>query len=114
MNAQRRRFRGLRELTPREWEVVYHVGQARHFKEIGRRMDISEHTVHYHLANIYSKLGFHDHAQEWSYIVKLARFAWENDDDCRVSGLVTQLRTRDKRRSGAGGRRAPERRLAAA
>jgi LuxR family maltose regulon positive regulatory protein len=29
-------------------------------KRIGRRLDVTEHAVRYHLKNIYRKLGVHD------------------------------------------------------
>ncbi|MFF4629564.1 response regulator transcription factor [Streptomyces griseorubiginosus] len=47
-------------LTPRETTVLVLLGDALTALSIGRRLGISERTVHKHIANIYRKLGTHD------------------------------------------------------
>ena len=49
-------------LTPRELDVLRLVGQGLSNPEIARRLVLSEHTVHRHLANILSKLGLSSRA----------------------------------------------------
>jgi DNA-binding NarL/FixJ family response regulator len=43
-------------LTPREEEILRLIGQGLSNKEIGRRLDISDHTVKTHLHRVYAKL----------------------------------------------------------
>jgi DNA-binding CsgD family transcriptional regulator len=47
-------------LTPRESTVLVLLSQALTARAIGRRLGISERTVHKHVANVYRKLGTHD------------------------------------------------------
>lgn len=47
-------------LTARETTVLLLLGDALTALSIGRRLGISERTVHKHIANIYRKLGTHD------------------------------------------------------
>jgi DNA-binding NarL/FixJ family response regulator len=44
-------------LTPRELEVLQHLAEGLPNKAIARRLDISEHTVKFHVNAIRSKLG---------------------------------------------------------
>jgi DNA-binding NarL/FixJ family response regulator len=44
-------------LTPRELEVLQHLAEGLPNKAIARRLDISEHTVKFHVNAIMSKLG---------------------------------------------------------
>lgn len=44
-------------LTPRELEVLQHLAQGLPNKAIARRLDISEHTIKFHVNAIMSKLG---------------------------------------------------------
>jgi two-component system nitrate/nitrite response regulator NarL len=44
-------------LTPRELEILAQVGQGLSNKAIARRLNISGHTVKYHLEAIFAKLG---------------------------------------------------------
>ena len=44
-------------LTPRELDVLKLVAQGLGNRDIARRLFLSEHTVHRHLANILRKLG---------------------------------------------------------
>ncbi|GAA1469624.1 LuxR C-terminal-related transcriptional regulator [Nocardiopsis exhalans] len=47
----------VRELNPREAEVLQHLDLGRRNRQIAERLNISEHTVKYHVANILEKLG---------------------------------------------------------
>ena len=49
-------------LTPRELDVLKLVAQGLSNPDIARRLVLSEHTVHRHLANILRKLGFSSRA----------------------------------------------------
>jgi DNA-binding CsgD family transcriptional regulator len=50
-------------LTPREVEVLAQVGQGMSNKAIARRLNISAHTVKYHLEAIFAKLGVRSRAE---------------------------------------------------
>ncbi len=50
-------------LTPREVEVLAAVGEGLSNKAIARRLDISAHTVKYHLEAIFAKLGVRSRAE---------------------------------------------------
>jgi len=55
-----KRSETLPRLTPREVEVLEAVEKGEADKRIGRRLNVTEHAVRYHLKNIYRKLGVHD------------------------------------------------------
>ena len=48
-------FRSL--LTPREIEVLSAIGEGLTNKSIARRLDISLHTVKFHVESLFRKLG---------------------------------------------------------
>jgi DNA-binding CsgD family transcriptional regulator len=50
-------------LTPREVEVLALVGQGMSNKAIARRLNISAHTVKYHLEAVFAKLGVRSRAE---------------------------------------------------
>ena len=64
----------IEELTPRERDVVALVADGHPNREIAARLDISEHTVKFHLASIFGKLGVSTRTQavrralEWGLI----------------------------------------------
>ena len=56
-SARARSAQGVTALTPREREVLRLVAQGLSNSDIARRLVLSEHTVHHHLASILRKLG---------------------------------------------------------
>lgn len=50
-------------LTPREVEVLSLVGEGQSNKSIARRLNISAHTVKYHLEAVFAKLGVRSRAE---------------------------------------------------
>jgi two-component system nitrate/nitrite response regulator NarL len=57
--ADERRERPLlyEQLTPREHEVLSLVADGLRNREIAQRLGITEHTVKFHLAAVFGKLG---------------------------------------------------------
>jgi DNA-binding CsgD family transcriptional regulator len=53
---------GVSVLTPRELDVLKLVAQGSSNADIARRLFLSEHTVHRHLANILRKLNLSSRA----------------------------------------------------
>ena len=47
----------VEQLTPRELTVLALVADGLGNREIGHELDISEHTVKFHLASVFGKLG---------------------------------------------------------
>jgi DNA-binding CsgD family transcriptional regulator len=47
----------VESLTPREYEVLRLVAEGLHNREIAERLGVTEHTVKFHLAAIFGKLG---------------------------------------------------------
>lgn len=47
----------IEELTPREMEVLQLLAQGLANKQIAHELEISEHTVKFHISSIYAKLG---------------------------------------------------------
>ena len=58
-------------LTPRELEVLKLVAQGLSNPDIARRLVVSEHTVHRHLANIRRKLGLSSRAAAAAWGVRM-------------------------------------------
>lgn len=54
-------LKALKELTPREIQILDMVAEARTSKGISRKLKISEDTVKTHRANICKKLGLEGH-----------------------------------------------------
>ena len=57
-------------LTPRELDVLKLVAQGLSNPDIARRLVVSEHTVHRHLANILRKLGLSSRAAAAAWVVR--------------------------------------------
>lgn len=57
-------------LTPREIEVIRLVAQGLSDKEIAARLNISEHTIHRHIANILTKLDVPSRAAAVAFAAK--------------------------------------------
>ena len=55
--------RPMEELTPRELEVLRLLAEGLPNKTIAHRLDISEHTVKFHVNSILSKLGAHSRTE---------------------------------------------------
>jgi NarL family two-component system response regulator LiaR len=60
----------LRDLTPRELEVLTQVARGRSNSEIARELVLSEATVRTHMANILSKLHLADRTQAAIYALR--------------------------------------------
>jgi two-component system nitrate/nitrite response regulator NarL len=58
-------------LTPREREIVRHVGLGLHNAEVGAKLFISEQTVKTHLNNIFGKLGVRDRVELTLYAARV-------------------------------------------
>lgn len=54
---------GLEVLTPRELEVLTHLGRGLSNVELAAQLVLSEATVKTHVARIFAKLGLRDRAQ---------------------------------------------------
>jgi DNA-binding CsgD family transcriptional regulator len=51
------RFEPVEQLTPREHEVLLLVADGLRNREVAERLGITEHTVKFHLAAVFGKLG---------------------------------------------------------
>ena len=51
------RFELIEQLTPRELEVLALVADGLRNREVAERLGVTEHTVKFHLAAIFGKLG---------------------------------------------------------
>src|SRR4051794_16262842 len=65
--SERPQHNSTDELTPREWEVLGHLGTRLSLPEIGTVLFISPNTVKSHVRSIYQKLGVRNRleADEW-------------------------------------------------
>jgi ATP/maltotriose-dependent transcriptional regulator MalT len=57
-------------LTPREREVLTQVTQGLTNRRIAARLGVSEHTVHRHLANVFTKLGLSSRAAAVAFALR--------------------------------------------
>jgi DNA-binding NarL/FixJ family response regulator len=53
----------VQKLTPREMEILGMIAEGLGNKEIAWRLDISEHTVKFHIGSIFTKLGAHSRTE---------------------------------------------------
>lgn len=58
------------ELTPRQIEILQLVAQGLSNKELAMRLSVSEHTVKYHLGNIFQQLQLKNRDQAAEYALK--------------------------------------------
>jgi len=60
-------------LTPRELEVLNAIGEGMSNKEIARRLDISQHTVKFHVESLFRKLEVRSRAEAIAKSMALRR-----------------------------------------
>ena len=58
------------ELTSREQAVLDQLVAGYSYKEIGEKLQVSDHTVHFHIRNIYKKLQVRSRAQAVAKVMK--------------------------------------------
>ena len=58
------------ELTSREQVVLDQLVAGFSYKEIGEKLQVSDHTVHFHIRNIYKKLQVRSRAQAVAKVIK--------------------------------------------
>jgi DNA-binding NarL/FixJ family response regulator len=58
------------ELTSREQAVLDQLVAGFSYKEIGEKLQVSDHTVHFHIRNIYKKLQVRSRAQAVAKVMK--------------------------------------------
>ena len=58
------------ELTPRQWEVLGLVAQGLTYKEVGRRLHLSEKTIKYHMGQVLEKLHVKTRAQAIAHYIQ--------------------------------------------
>ncbi len=54
---------GMRMLSPRETEILEHIGRGFSYAEVARIKHVSVHTVQTHIKNIYAKLSVHNRSE---------------------------------------------------
>ena len=57
-------------LTPREREVLQLVAGGATNRQVGEALYLSEHTVNFHMKNIFQKLHLHNRAQAVAYAIR--------------------------------------------
>ena len=62
-------------LSPRELEVLQLLADGLSNKVIGKRLDLSEHTVKFHLNSLFDKLAVHNRTEAVSRAVRLGLIA---------------------------------------
>jgi NarL family two-component system response regulator LiaR len=71
----------LRDLTPRELEVLTLVARGRSNPDIARELVLSEATVRTHMTNILSKLHLADRTQAAIYALRQRLVPLDDTDD---------------------------------
>ena len=61
---------GTPALTPREWEILQHIGQGKSNSDIAEQLSLSKTTVQNYVSNIYAKLGIDTRAQAILYAMR--------------------------------------------
>jgi DNA-binding NarL/FixJ family response regulator len=54
---------GMRMLSPRETDILEHIGRGFSYAEVARLKHVSVHTVQTHIKNIYAKLSVHNRSE---------------------------------------------------
>jgi DNA-binding NarL/FixJ family response regulator len=62
--------RGKQDLTRREREVLSHVAKGLTNRQIANRLGVSQHTVHRHLANVFTRLGLSSRAAAVAFALR--------------------------------------------
>jgi DNA-binding NarL/FixJ family response regulator len=62
--------RAISALTPRELQVLTHIGRGLHSKEIARALRVRVKTVDRHRTNLMAKLDIHDRVQLTLYAIR--------------------------------------------
>lgn len=70
MHKSRQREDAVRELTPRQREVLQLVAEGRSAKEIGSLLNISPRTVEFHKYRMMEDLGLRTHAELIQFAIK--------------------------------------------
>lgn len=79
--------RSLEKLQTRELDILELVAKGMSSREIGKKLFISERTVHTHLDNIFTKLGVHSRTEA---VVHALREGWITLDDQRQTEAPVQ------------------------
>jgi ATP/maltotriose-dependent transcriptional regulator MalT len=61
---------GPQELTVREQEVLAHVARGLTNRQIAGRLGVSQHTIHRHMANVFTKLGLSSRAAAVAFALR--------------------------------------------
>jgi DNA-binding NarL/FixJ family response regulator len=61
---------GEAALTPREWEILQHIGQGKSNSEIADQLVLSKTTVQNYVSSIYAKLGIESRSQALLYAMR--------------------------------------------
>jgi len=65
--ARRHNVAAIKNLSPRELDVALEIGMGRTNKEIAQSLDLTVHTVKFHLRNIFAKMGVERRAHVQSF-----------------------------------------------
>jgi DNA-binding NarL/FixJ family response regulator len=69
--AKALRQHDLRELTPRQREVLQLMAQGATYKEIAHRLGVTPKTARNHMTNLYTQIGVHTRAEATICAVRL-------------------------------------------
>src|SRR5687767_15733345 len=61
---------GMRDLSPRQREILALVAAGRTSKEIAGELGISESTVNWHIANVFARLGASSRAEAVAVVLR--------------------------------------------
>lgn len=72
-SASRAVAEGMESLTRREQQVLALLAEGLTNRQIGKRLNVSEHTAHHHVAHILNKLGLPSRAAAAAHAVSTGR-----------------------------------------